>query len=114
MSPNELPSYFHTPLECPVRGYDRVYPRKKEIGFIVIKDISRGSSRRSSQQINYYPVEVYCMKAHVYDKNLDVYNYYTQDGYSLESCVKYWKQTGEWISDEEYKKNFNFIRLNTG
>lgn len=106
-NPNELPENFHTPLECPARWYDRVYPPKKEIGFVVIKDIKTNSKNKNGGNQIYYPVAVLCMKSHIYDKNVNIYNYYTEDGYSLESCVKHWKQTGEWISNDEYKKKFN-------
>ena len=45
------------------------------------------------------------MKGHVYQKNLDIYNYYTLDGYPLEQCIKHWKSTKEWITDKEFSKN---------
>lgn len=94
MSPYELPENFHTPLECPTRGYDRIIPPKKERAFVVIKDPVVPNS--------FYPVEVVCYKSRIYDKQLDVYNYFTLDNYTLESSIKYWKESGEWMSDDEY------------
>lgn len=49
-NPNKLPDNFHTTLECPETGYDRVYPPKRERGFVILKDKHKPNI--------YYPVEV--------------------------------------------------------
>lgn len=59
-NPNDLPSNFHTTLECPDTGYDRVYPPKRERGFVILKDNYEANT--------YYPVEVVCMKGHIFEK----------------------------------------------
>ena len=41
MNPRKLPGNFHTPLECPQTGYNRVYPPKRERGFVILKDLSK-------------------------------------------------------------------------